>query len=78
MLLSRSTTYDDSLFCDLHIDQILEVITEGLEEFHLDEFYRQRPTKHRDAEFRTAIARDLWNDGIREEIEPFLRRFAKD
>lgn len=69
--------YDDSLFCDLHIDQILKVITEGLEEFHLDEFYRQRPTQRRDAEFRTAIARDLWDDGIREEIEPFLGRCTR-
>ncbi|MCL2462072.1 MAG: hypothetical protein FWF44_05350 [Defluviitaleaceae bacterium] len=67
----------DPLFADLHIDQILAPVTEGLEDFRLAELYLQRPASRKDAEFRAAVSRDLWDDDFRGEIEAFLIRMNK-
>ena len=61
----------DSLFSDLNIHQIINTITDGLDEYRLEDLYSQRPTQCSDAEYRIAVARDFWEREIHEMIDSF-------
>jgi len=69
--VSYTSCQEDSLFFDLNIDQIVSAITEGLEEYRFADFYFERPVLCADAEYRMAVARDLWDEEIRETIVSF-------
>ena len=66
----------DSVIADLHIDQILAEVTKGYEEFDLEQLFRRKPARRRDAEFRLAVAWDMWDDGMRDEIIRYLAGFS--
>ena len=61
----------DSLFTDLHMDSIIAAVTEGLDEFNLQQYYLERPVRRSDAEFRVSVAENIREEDIRNKLEAF-------
>ena len=68
--------YNEAVFADLNIDQIIRRVTKDRERYRLDEFYAQRPNNHRDVLFRLEITRALRQEDCREAMRLFLQQFA--
>ena len=67
---------DKSVFGDLHIDQIIDEIARGYEEYGLEAYYARKPAHRGEAEYRLAVTRDLWDDGVRGAFTGFLAGFS--
>ncbi len=72
------TDYQENLpISDLNIDQILDAVTEDLDEYRLREIYRHKPLLLNDVEYRQAVARDLLAEDFRAAIEKTLALISR-
>jgi DNA mismatch repair protein MutS len=71
---TRETPEVPDFFVDLHLDQIVEAITEGKQEYNLKPFF-YTPLHDLDAiNYRHEVMRDLENDTLFEHIQLFAKR----
>lgn len=70
-----------AFFRDLHLDQLLERLTEGREEYRLEPFFCAPPESPGDIAYRQEVARDLEREAVRGPVQRFgeamrtLRRY---
>lgn len=64
------------LFVDLNLDQLVEAVTAGRDEYALDEFFAAPATRAETIEHRHAVLRDLESDQLLGDVRAFAKRMA--
>jgi len=63
-----------AFFCDLNLDQVVNAITKGREEYDLKPFFYQPLRTVQTVEYRHAIMRDLENSSLYEHVKSFAQK----
>lgn len=64
---------EDTLFSDLHLDEIIAAVTVDLPGYDLGSIYRQKPLRVDDVLFRQAIVRDFYSSQLTDILDRFIQ-----
>jgi DNA mismatch repair protein MutS len=65
---------EPEFFGDLNLDQVVESITAGREEYDLKPYFHHPLRRPESVEYRHEVFRDLEDDGLRDRVQSFARR----